>query len=545
MPFGGRTIAGRVRSVPVGNLESRAVNKAVIRAARDAVARALSGLRADMSSLDSQVGSLEPFPIEAGQAMLRAVVDELDTSLWGPVRDMLAALAVDQPRVDAFWAHLTVLNLSGSCTRLSGSGNFDTGRSGPISKAERLLAGAHQTLGEIFDRDFRPEPYYRDPEERTLEAQPTLVRNPESELVILTAYRAVVRALIRLRAEKDWLFEHRALIGYPGPSRSEADDAVLRGVVHGLNTSVGPVQAEWAALADQHPGTPVQLGYRQFRNIPGMAAAPVPMNTLAILDIAEARMRTTRDCLEGAVYYLRRAPDDPKPEERALRPQPPLTDNPERVIRVAGDAIDRALSRVRASMDVLKLSGLEEAERSEIGRSMLRGVMADLNASVGPPVLAVWGMLAGDHPNPSFRDPASGYVGIALYAFHDAFRHVDSPFAQHTMAQVAGSLRHAKSYLEGSVYYIRAEPENDDSEREGPTQYIGSRPPGPRFVDDSDDDSQQRDASRPVPDPSGAVPGSSVAHADVDSGIPLPYYDLRDPWVRRVLRRNRRDAGSQ
>lgn len=425
-----------------------------------------------MNLLENQAGSGQPFTDEASQAMLKTIADELNTSL-GPVRDMLAGLAADQPLASAFCAHQTLLNLSESYTRLSSST-----RRGWVPRAlrdvpepiraERFLAHVHETFGEILELDsFRPEPNLK-PKDRAIQAQP-LVGAPESERVIWAAHGAVARASSRLSADMDWLHDHRDDLGYPMPSRLEAGEAVLKGVVDGLNASVGPIQAEWAGLAQRYRGTPVELGYHRFRHIFRITADPFTSSTL---DILESRVREARDCLEGSVYYLRRVPDGPKPEERALRAS--LVDNPARAIWTARDAVDRAVSRVRGSVDVLNLSGLGEAERLVVGRSVLKGVMDELHASVGPPVLAVWGVLAGKDPNPSASDPASGKLGIALYMFHEASTQADGPFTQYTTGQVGELLAGAKSYLEGSVYYTRREPDEADSENKKPIEPIGS-----------------------------------------------------------------------
>lgn len=457
------TFAGRVRSDPVGSQDSQRV----IRAARDAVTVVLNRLRAEMVSFEERAGPHEMFPAEVSQAMLESVASGLDVSA-GPIRDLIAGYPADQPLAGPYFAQLTVRTLVATVTGLTGKPDR-LGDPEPAREAERLLARAEAVLSEVLDLDsFQPDPGPADGRSE-LPAQSPLVADPHAERVLRTAHDAVAHAGRRLRAERDWLLLHEDDLGYGGgggPSGPEIAEAVFKSVAAGLGAAVDEVEAEWAALARRHPGTPLQLGLRHFRFTSAITGTPFGPSTL---NVFESRLRRTKDCLEGSVHYLRRVAGSADPAEEAV--PDPLAVNPAWVIRNAHHAVDRAVSRLYGLADLLWLAGLEETQRLAVGQPLLKGVLDALGAEVSPAILAAWGALAAEESGP---DPESGRLGIALYRFHDAMTLAAGPFPEYRTRRIGDFLAQARIHLEGSVYYTRDEPRKDVIEQ---AERVGSAGP--------------------------------------------------------------------
>jgi hypothetical protein len=260
---------------------------------------------------------------------------------------------------------------------------------------------------------------------------------------------AVARAWERLEADKMSLdYEDE----FSGVLRPEAVQAVLKDVVvDQINADAGSALAEWAVLADRHPETPVDDGYRQY--LAFCAAASSPRTPVGI-GRALSWLSAAASYLENALDNLRRDLDGPTPEERAI--QALLAGQPERVVGTAHSAVEAAVSRLSASVGGLDQSGVGEAERLAASRAVLAGVMDELKTRVAP-VLTEWVALAGHGP---FGDQASGYVGIALHAFREASAQAAGFLTQTAIERVEWQLRQARDYLARSVYHPHPEPDS-------------------------------------------------------------------------------------
>ncbi|UJW30983.1 hypothetical protein L3Q67_38265 [Saccharothrix sp. AJ9571] len=196
----------------------------------------------------------------------------------------------------------------------------------------------------------------------------------------------------------------------------------------------------------------------------------------------------------------------------------------------AYDAIERALSRLREAEKEHPLSfkpGKLEERRNALQRA-LKGVMHELDNSVKP-VLDRWAETSALHP--------AGNASIALDKFREAFviaAESDTGSAnQGVLWELTGAQHRLKRYLN----WTEPEPGDDDYEEE-PSGRVGSRPPGPRFVGDSDDSSQHR---RQTSTSASEAPAASKP-ADVEvppETTPGPYGDVRESWFRRLSRRGR------
>lgn len=346
----------------------------------------------------------------------------------------------------------------------------------------------------------------------------------------------------------------------------EVSRRLAKAMMAGLSTDVAPFLTAWGELADRYPGTHLEFGFRELAHASSTFAEPPSRQPLEQLEAALSRIKGD---LAGSALFLRRAENDTNPRTQAPR----ITDT-EQAIRIARDAVARAWRRLSTSEEILRLADLGAAEHSAAERALLEHTMSELETNLAP-VIATWTALAHRSPARLASDETSRTLGTALHRYRDAEWEAAQPFTPYSIDQIESKLAQVKGYIETCGYWHPTETEEPPPRRRTlPSGRIGSRPPGPRFVDD-DDDSTRRGtppaAVRPAPPgaPAGprppgprfagdddqarraeaphiASPGPAARtaepprpHTSPAHGIPGPYDDVREPWHRRLLRRRK------
>ncbi|MFI6967245.1 hypothetical protein [Streptomyces sp. NPDC050255] len=199
----------------------------------------------------------------------------------------------------------------------------------------------------------------------------------------------------------------------------------------------------------------------------------------------------------------------------------------ERVVRTVHEAAARALDR---------LPPVENTMEADARRAALNGVLDEFNASVES-VLASWAeMVSVDFVHP----------------------HIDASRSQLSLGSILGmrsrrpinpmeaylSLHSVKSYLDSSIDRLDQPQPDAPPQRSGDA--IGSRPSaGPGFYREPHQQQLYERAQAYAQAAAGgqhdvtAQPELNSTDADLVPEVSAPYDDLREPWYRRLLRRNR------
>jgi hypothetical protein len=187
----------------------------------------------------------------------------------------------------------------------------------------------------------------------------------------------------------------------------------------------------------------------------------------------------------------------------------------ERVVRTVHKAAARAVDRLVSEMNApaWKTMGVDAK------RAALIDILDEYNASVESDLAACDEMLSFDYDHPYLN---AGSLALGLGALREMRSTPKYGDKFHLLDQAKGILGRAIARID--------QPQRDDG---GP---IGSRPPGPGFYE-----SEQARAEAVAGEQRNvtARPGLDSARADSVPEAAGPYDDLREPWYRRLLGRNR------
>ncbi|WP_344145324.1 hypothetical protein [Kribbella yunnanensis] len=186
--------------------------------------------------------------------------------------------------------------------------------------------------------------------------------------------------------------------------------------------------------------------------------------------------------------------------------------------------------------------------RVDDARAALLRAMGALDAGVRP-VLGAFAQLVllDDRAHPriapyQLRVAFGAYVEASRLAA-DSSTQTDHAFgASQTPQAVKVRLSLAKEALDRCVADLDR-PDPEPVEDSGPGQWIGARPSaGPRFSEDGAKKQREvlREALYEQALPFAEAVGAEMAGATEPAGVPGPFADVREPWLRRVLRRGRR-----
>ncbi|MEU9677820.1 hypothetical protein AB0D92_30465 [Streptomyces parvus] len=198
----------------------------------------------------------------------------------------------------------------------------------------------------------------------------------------------------------------------------------------------------------------------------------------------------------------------------------------ERVVRTVHEAAVRALDRLPPAGNTMGPDARQAA---------LNGVLDEFNASVEG-VLASWAeMISVDFIHPHI-DVNRSQLSLGAILGMRSRRRINRMEAFLSLDQV-------KAYLDDSIDRLDRPQPDVPPERGGDA--IGARPPGPGFYREPHQRALYARAQAYAQAAAGgqhdvtAQPGLNSADADLVPEISAPYDDLREPWYRRLLGRNR------
>jgi peptidoglycan/xylan/chitin deacetylase (PgdA/CDA1 family) len=183
----------------------------------------------------------------------------------------------------------------------------------------------------------------------------------------------------------------------------------------------------------------------------------------------------------------------------------------ERIVRAMHKAANRATKRLVREMSAPAWQAMDAAAK----RAALSDILDEYNASVERFQTACDEILSHAYAHPHL---STGTVKLGL----DSLRKVRSRPVDGETFRLLDEGRMAL----GRALARLDHPQPDDSAP------IGSRPPGPGFYRS---EQARAEAQRNV----ARRPGMNSAQANSVPDVAGPYDDLREPWYRRLLRRNR------
>ncbi|MFJ3043471.1 hypothetical protein [Streptomyces tendae] len=213
-----------------------------------------------------------------------------------------------------------------------------------------------------------------------------------------------------------------------------------------------------------------------------------------------------------------------------------------RAVRTVHEAAGHALEQLK-DIDVSR-------EEADAKLAMLGGVIDEFNASMQS-VLPVWAeMTSGGFSSSYPGDPSHLWVALGAFLALNEDRSGTLADKRFRIWDLMGCLKKELAVALAELDPPFPQPDASARESAGSSGLIGSRPPGPAFHEYVPEGQRHRwrklrdsgrdyaeavaEEQREVPAP----PGLNSAHS-VPGNISGPYDDLREPWYRRLVRRNR------
>ncbi|QLJ04624.1 hypothetical protein HZZ00_28875 [Streptomyces sp. NEAU-sy36] len=190
----------------------------------------------------------------------------------------------------------------------------------------------------------------------------------------------------------------------------------------------------------------------------------------------------------------------------------------ERVLRTVHKAATRAGDRLESEIG----SSWRDAWRTDAApaRAVLKDIPDEFDASVASVMAGCAELVSKDHPYP---DPDATFALNAILRMRSPERNI---------VQKAELLELARPHLGFAIDDL----DNPSGEK------IGGRPPGPGFYQGDQSVPRRAEAGAGEQRNATTPSGLNSVHDGSVSEVAGPYSDLREPWYRRLLRRNRGDG---